>query len=444
MARRADSQLDRLLGLEYYGLDGAGTGGKLRSSLDDFIVREISIDGEVASPECKYAEGAGEFTWLVLEKRKIDTVSAARAVARFFGLKLRDVGIAGLKDTSAVTYQFISIPGEVKMESIEEFNLSHKRVKLHCPFRRPFALKPGMLYGNFFNVKVRGAECLECLEALLRELKEKKAVPNYYGYQRFGTVRPVTHVVGRMILLGEFKEAVEELIYKVFPGESQVSRRARLFLSESGDPLKALELFPKSLKSERAVLRHLARHPGDYVGALRAVSPYVKKLFIGAYQAYLFNKLLSKRIERGLSYYYPVPGDTVGIFREKRGGEVTGVLKVNDANVEKVKRWIDEGFAVLLLPVFGYNSNLSHGVVGEIERELLREEGIDVSMFRVKQIPEASSAGTYRYASLVPHALNVRVFGNDYELTFVLNKGAYATTLLRELVKPVEPARQGF
>ncbi|AJB41083.1 tRNA pseudouridine 13 synthase [Thermofilum adornatum 1505] len=441
---RTSSDLDKYLGLEFYALASPGTGGRLKESLEDFLVQEVSIDGEVASPKCSYVEGGGQYTWLVLEKRKIDTVAAVKIVAKHFGLRLKDVGIAGLKDTNAVTYQFISLQADVTKEMIEEFNSKHSYIKLHCPMKRPFSLRPGLLNGNYFTIKVREVDCLNCLEDLVEELSEKKMVPNYYGYQRFGSIRPVTHIVGKKILKGEYKEAIDELLLRIFPGESENSQKARSFLKETGDYQQALEIFPKTLRSERTIIRYLAKHPGDYVGALRSISSYIKKLFIGAYQAYLFNRLLSKRMEYGLSYIYPSPGDSVGIFRSISQPVITGLLRVNETNVSKVREWIDRGQAALVLPVFGYRSQLSLGRVGDIEKELLREEEIDISLFRLKSIPEASSAGTYRMAALKPMGLEHQVFGNSYEIKFRLYKGMYATVLLREFIKPSDPAKQGF
>jgi tRNA pseudouridine13 synthase len=441
---RTNSQLDEYLGMEYYVLASRGTGGRLRKFLEDFQVQEVSIDGRVAFSNCCDSQGEGQYTWLVLEKRKIDTLAAVKIVAKHFGLEVKDIGLAGLKDTNAVAFQFISMPISVTLEAIEVFNMQHSSLKLYCPIRRPFSLRPGLLQGNYFTISVREAGCLECLTNLVEELAEKKAVPNYYGYQRFGSIRPVTHIVGKKVIKGEFKEAVEELVLRIFPNESPAAQKARRLLAETGDFKQALEMFPRTLRSERAVIKYLAKHPGDYVGALRSISTYIKRLFIGAYQAYLFNKLLSKRIESGLSYAYPSIGDTVGIFKSEALPVITGLLRVNDSNIDKVSQWIDKGQAALVLPVFGYKSQLSLGMEGELEKELLREEEIDIALFRLKTIPEASSAGTYRVAALMPLSFEYRFIEDGYQVRFKLFKGMYATTLLREFIKPSNPALQGF
>ncbi|AKG38955.1 MAG: tRNA pseudouridine(13) synthase TruD [Infirmifilum sp.] len=444
MVRPALAELDNLLEMRYYGLDSDGIGGRIRREIDDFIVQEISIDGIKATSLCtNLPKGSGEYTWVVVEKRGLDSVTAVQRIQRYLNVRKKDIGFAGLKDTSAVTFQFVSIKGVINEELIEEFNKSNTRIKIHCPFRRPFALRPGLLFGNEFTVRVREADGSN-LKRLTEELKEVSYIPNYVGYQRFGSIRPITHIVGKNIVMGNFKEAVEELLLRIFPYESDIAKKAREYLASTGDYIGTLEIFPKSMKSERSVIAHLAKRPNDYVGALRSISSYIRKLYVGAYQAYLFNKVLSRRIEEDLSWMLPSPGDYVGIFPSTYHHEYTSVLVANEANIDKLRKLVLDGRALLLLPIFGYNTQLSQGKQGEIERIILKEEGIDVTRFYVKSIPEASSAGTYRPAGLKPLDLRIHEDGDDIIFSFALRKGMYATTLLREFIKPKDPVLQGF
>lgn len=438
MPRKSDLELDRHLGLEYYGLEGDGTGGYIRRSLEDFIVKEVSVDGIVADKKCAYEDSGEGYWWFVLEKRGIDTVTALIILSKEWGLRRNTLSTAGLKDAKAVTYQFVSVKSEFSPPGETDLG----RLSAYCFFRRPFHLRPGMLYGNIFDIWVRDAEYPGRLEGLLKELGEVHAAPNYYGYQRFGTIRPNTHLVGKYIIQGRYREAVKELVERVYPREYGRAVEARR-LAEAGDYKGALELFPASLRHERHVLRYLVEHPGDFYGALRSLPLYIRRLFIGAYQAYLFNKILSRRIEHSLSYYYPHVGDLIGIYPEG-SHEAKGLVLVTESLLEKARRLVDEGRAALLLPIVGYRVNLSHGVPGEVEREVLREEGVDVGDFRVRGMPEASSSGTYRRAALIPEDLEAERRGSDYRVYFKLRKGMYATVLLREFIKPRDLIEQGF
>jgi len=282
------------------------------------------------------------------------------------------------------------------------------------------------------------------VNAILNEIKEAGGVPNYYGYQRFGTIRPITHLIGKRILLGDFKGAVETLLTEVFPHESERAKEARRYLAETWDVRGALELFPRSLHHERMILYYLSKHPGDYVGAIRTLPIEVRRLFIGAYQAYLFNKVLSKRILEGMSIAYAVPGDLVALGDPFKG-EVRGFVRATDSNRDKLNQLIREGSAYLVLNVFGYGTSLCYGRPGEIEHEVLREEGISLDAFKLRQLREASSHGTFRPASFKPRDLSFKLANeNSIQISFTLGKGMYATVFLRELMKPEDVVAAGF
>ncbi|HID09311.1 TPA: tRNA pseudouridine(13) synthase TruD, partial [Candidatus Micrarchaeota archaeon] len=84
----------------------------------------------------------------------------------------------------------------------------------------------------------------------------------------------------------------------------------------------------------------------------------------------------------------------------------------------------------------GFRSRLAGGVQGEIEREVLEEEGVDVSAFR--RFKRYSAEGGRR--KILETARDLRV-SRDV-VSFYLPKGAYATALLRGIMKPERP--EGF
>ena len=60
------------------------------------------------------------------------------------------------------------------------------------------------------------------LETRVRTITEtvSQGIPNYFGLQRFGATRPVTHLVGEWILKRDFEQAVVTYVGKEFPGEA--------------------------------------------------------------------------------------------------------------------------------------------------------------------------------------------------------------------------------
>lgn len=445
MPSQTRSLLDRDLGMLYYITSTEGIGGILREKLDDFKVYEIALGNVICEPGCSnYIRGQGNYVWLLLEKRGIDTITAIRAIARVLGVSHKKFSAAGLKDSRAVTFQLICAEG-VDPSAVPHF--ISKKVLIHDVFTMPFKLAPGMLQGNLFDIIIRklnvSAEDAEkIISKTLLEIREYRGIPNYYGYQRFGTIRPITHIVGKLIIQSNFEEAIREILIRIFPYESEKAKEARKYLASTWDLEGALKLFPLRLHHERIILHYLIKHSNDYFGAIRTLPLTVRQLFIEAYQAYLFNLVLSARIEMELPLALPVPGDLVML-----GDNESSVLRARESNLDKLRELVTQGKAQVVGNVFGYASVLAEGYPGCIEREVLEREGISLDAFRVKSMPEISSKGTVRPLAFNPSNLDWKVHVEENpraHFRFVLRKGSYATVFIREIVKPENPVTQGF
>ncbi|MGI0005375.1 MAG: tRNA pseudouridine(13) synthase TruD, partial [Nitrososphaera sp.] len=88
----------------------------------------------------------------------------------------------------------------------------------------------------------------------------------------------------------------------------------------------------------------------------------------------------------------------------------------------------------------GYTFQPGKGRFESITRQLLEEEGVAARDFYVKEMQELSQQGGFRQAPLWCRDFSHR----DATVSFKLPKGSYATTLLRELIKPDDPIRAGF
>lgn len=439
------SQLDKELGMLFYITEKEGLGGVLRQKLEDFRVFEIAFGNVLCKPGCaEQFGGSGNYTWFVLEKRGVDTLTALRALARSIGISHKKFSTAGLKDARAITFQLVC------GEGVDPNSLPHsigEKIVIHDVFRMPFKLTTGMLVGNLFEITVRqlkvtSDEARRRIGSLIDELREAGGAPNYYGYQRFGTIRPLTHVIGKLIMHNRFEEAVRELLTRIFPHESQRARDARQYLASTWDIEGALKIFPKRLHHERMILYYLHKHPNDYAGAIRTLPLAVRQLFIGAYQGYLFNLTLSKRIEAKLPIAEPVSGDLVML-----GDNVGAIIRARASNLDKLRELVASGKASVVGNVFGYASVLAEGEPGIIEGEVLEEEELSLDSFKIKAMAEASSRGTYRPFALKIPLLEWEVVPDHLpgaSFRFMLRRGAYATVLLRELVKPEDPVKQGF
>jgi tRNA pseudouridine13 synthase len=68
-------------------------------------------------------------------------------------------------------------------------------------------------------------------------------------------------------------------------------------------------------------------------------------------------------------------------------------------------------------------------------------EGVTPREFYIKEMQELSAQGGFRQAPLWCKDFE---FKGSLTVSFKLPKGSYATTLLRELMKPEDPIRVGF
>jgi len=183
MARRTPFELERLMGIDAYLTDVDGVGGDLRVDPGDFAVREVS-DFKCGT--------SGDYLILRLTKENWETHHLIRDLSRQLGISEERIGIAGTKDKRAVTTQLMSIRG------VSEEQLSHvdlPRVRLEPLGRANKGIGLGDLRGNDFDITVRNiamqpAECEARLKAVDSGISGAGGVPNFFGYQRFGIVRP--------------------------------------------------------------------------------------------------------------------------------------------------------------------------------------------------------------------------------------------------------------
>lgn len=147
-----------------------------RSRPEDFQVEEV--DGFEAA-------GQGEHLLLTVEKRGMNTVHAAKRIARWAGIPEMGVGYAGMKDRHAVTRQRFSVhfPKRVAPD-LEGLVSDDLRVLASVWHNRK--LPRGALKGNRFILVLRGVEGdPAAIEQRLRAIAAQ-GLPNYFGDQRFG------------------------------------------------------------------------------------------------------------------------------------------------------------------------------------------------------------------------------------------------------------------
>ncbi len=275
--------------------------------------------------------------------------------------------------------------------------------------------------------------------------------PNFYGHQRFGTIRPITHLVGRFLAQGDLEKATLTFLAQPSVHEHPESREAREQLQGTQNFEEAFRCFPRYLRYERLMLSHLAKQPRDFVGAFRELPLKLRKLFVQAYQSFLFNKFLSERIRRGIPLYEAQIGDYV-VTLDDHGLLTTEFMQVTASSLQTVKEALNEGKMRVAVPLVGFKQPPSQGVQGEIEQEILETENLNPQNFRISFMPEASAPGELRTVLAPAINLSVEEVSRDSanpskrktRLGFTLHRGSYATVLLREFMKPRDLIKAGF
>ncbi len=274
----------------------------------------------------------GIYSIFLLRKKYYTTTRAVRIISRFVSTPLKNIGYAGLKDKNAVTTQHISIKNckkEVKIDNLRTEFLGTKN--------SPISL--GDHKGNHFEITVRN-------------IKEKPKIKidfvNFFGEQRFS----INNVeIGKAILKKEWTKACE-------------------------------------LINQEEVKKYLQENPNNPIDAIKLLPVKINKLFIAAYQSYLWNTILQT--------LNPKP-------------------------------------QTLMVPGFGVE-------IHEKILERMKQDGITERDFIIREIPQLTLEGVERKTIVKAQNLDVSKLMDDelnkgkkkIVLKFDLENGCYATEFIRQ------------
>ena len=414
---RRSAAAEKAVGIEWYVTDGEPCASQAKASPEDFRVEE-----KLSLSEISTEPRPGHVPLYRIEKHSIDTMHMARELSE--ALRSR-VSYAGLKDKRAVAVQYAT-PTSRRSDRPERVVTPRFTATMVGYLPRP--LTRASLVGNVFSVVLR--RCCREVEARASEAVDAAAegrVPNFYGLQRFGTSGAGTHTVGSAMVRGEFKEAVGLLL-----GASQSPEIKEAFGAERYGSLAGL--LPAGKDAELGVASELARHPGDWVRALRSVPLNLRRLYVQAYQSYVFNRTLSIAAERG--------EDLSGLREGDNWAQASpdGLVVSEPRGV----RDVPTGGAVPLVQVVGYAFRNYGSRFDSCLMEALEEEGLVPNRFYLEGMQEVSQEGGFRRPALVVREESWKVEDGDLHMKFILPRGQYATVLLREIVKAEDPAAAGL
>jgi tRNA pseudouridine13 synthase len=421
-----------MLNAETYLSPDEGIGGTIRNNYEDFYVEEIPLHEPT---------GDGSNVWIFIEKIGKTTMDVLLDISKELHISRKRMGFAGMKDKKAITRQWICVSNiNSKKDEEELINLKDKiyNTKFLKITRSEKKLRMGQLIGNKFKIIIRGLEDIKkSSEIASRVLKllEVKGVPNYYGWQRFGKPRTNTHLVGKALVLNDLKESV-----RIYVGYPQEDENRDVFKAreeyENNNLEKSFDLFPRRMRFERSMLIELLKEKKkkekkglnlddeSYKKAIFSLPKPIQRIFVHAYQSFLFNKVVSERIKLGIDKFID---DDILIDNDDH--------LIHNKTREEVDLLIKNFKAHPTAPLYGSKVPLAEGKVGEIENQVLKDENLNKEDFLTDKTPKLGSFGIRRSIRFKVWDWEVIPIDDDLSIQFSIDKGAYATSVLREIMK---------
>ncbi|MDO7697461.1 MAG: tRNA pseudouridine(13) synthase TruD, partial [Nitrosopumilus sp.] len=284
------SDIDSQIGISVYTTKFPGIGGKIRINPENFEVSEL-----ISKRATNSITDESGYAVYKLKKKKIDTNHALSGVFRKTGVRLKSLG---LKDASAVTEQYVGSPHKGK--PIEDFSTEKYSLTKIGFTKKPLSKKD--MIGNNFKIQI--SDCSDGLSSFT----EHNHILNFYGYQRFGSKRPVTHLIGKAILQRNFDMAVELILSFTSSYDSTENTEIRNKLSDKINYKKYYDKVPSQMDIEKIVLKQMIDHD-DSIRAIRAIPLSLRRFYIQAYQSFIFNQSLSSAFLDGENLFEAKSGD---------------------------------------------------------------------------------------------------------------------------------------
>jgi tRNA pseudouridine13 synthase len=383
------------------GLSNTLSSATIRSHPSDFLVEELSL----FEPS-----GEGEHLALLVRKSNLDHRTMLRRVASAFGVPPGHIGWAGMKDRAAITMQWITVHTPKNNAVLgDDIDIVHAA-------RHARRLRTGQLTGNRFVIRMRGVDPTAAIITNQRlQAVVATGLPNRFMSQRFGH-RGANAVLGRHVLRGEHEAVLAAWLGESGPAwpDDEAERRQHF---EAGRFAEAGAQWPASWRPECEALHQLASGNGARAVVDR-VPRGTRRIWTDAAQSAIFNDVLMQRLAAGTAG--TVLEDDVS-WKYDRFYEAIGV---------------PVGPPVPTGPLWGRKMRRAAGDVDVYEYEALQKAGLSLECF------EGRGAPTGARRPLVVPIVSPRCeagfdeHGPYVEVGFTLPKGAYATAVMEEIIRP--------
>nr|XP_007980693.2 pseudouridylate synthase 7 homolog isoform X2 [Chlorocebus sabaeus] len=343
-----------------------------------------------------WPKSRGSYCHFVLYKENKDTMDAINVLSRYLRVKPNIFSYMGTKDKRAITVQEIAVL-KITAQRLAHLNKCLMNFKLGNFSYQKNPLKLGELQGNHFTVVLRNITGTDDqVQQAMNSLKEIGFI-NYYGMQRFGTTAVPTYQVGRAILQNSWTEVMDLILKPRSGAEKGYLVKCREEWAKTKDPAAALRKLPVKRCVEGQLLRGLSKYGMKNIVSAFGIIPRNNRLmYIHSYQSYVWNNMVSKRIEDyGLK---PVPGDLV------LKGATASYIEEDDV--------VNYSIHDVVMPLPGFDVIYPKHKIQEAYREMLTADNLDIDNMRHK-IRDYSLSGAYRKIIIRPQNVSWEVVAYD-------------------------------
>lgn len=156
-------------------------------------------------------------------------------------------------------------------------------------------------------------------------------------------------------------------------------------------------------------------------GELRIMDRWLRRFLISSFQSEMANSYLAERLNRGL-FNKILEGDIAKKY------ETGGLFEVKDVKAEQPR--YEKKEISFTAPIYGTDMWKACGESAILEQEIFDSFGI-----RWESMEKSGVSGTRRLGRLLVPDIKIEKCQEGLKLEFFLPKGAFATTVLREIMK---------
>ncbi len=365
---------------------------------------------------------ATEGSWAIyrVRKRGITTLEAQSLIRSNLGIATRRLVFPALKDRDSVAIQYASVLGGHR-KAIRARGLEAWRTGF---LDRP--LRGSDVQGNKFRIVVRDMSKQEAyaLQQAI-DLLAQQGFPNYYDKQRFGSVSIEGEFIARAIFERDAEKAVRMYLTVPFVGDPRRVSSFKCGAASLWPDWKAMMDIAPRPSNFRSLLTFLKDHPADFRRALNLIPQRVLSIYLSAYQAYLWNRVVAFWLE-GWYQSRKVPFAHLTLLSDRLPLHLS--LALRDREI----------LAGRLVPMPNHRAAYSDPDLARVVERVLDQEGLHLSELKARILKRAYLARGQRAVLCLPRRCRCRVLVDSrfpgrwaVESEFALPRGSYATLLIK-------------